>query len=272
MNLDYANLARKYNVGLILENATWRVSPDWLEKLGYAKDDLENINQKSIELLDDIREKYETEKCPIIFNASVGPRADGYKTDVRMSSEEAQTYHATQIGILSKTKTDMITGTTLNYPEEAIGMARAAKQLGMPIVISFTLEEDGKLVTGQTLQEAIQLVDKATNNTPLYYVINCAYPSNFAHIFRPEDKWSERIHGIKVLDDGNPIEFGTDNLALLYKLKNLNIFGGCCGTDYRTALSSSAVLYAANWFPQKYAYVITVEASNLLEILWFILS
>ncbi|CAF1341489.1 unnamed protein product [Adineta ricciae] len=244
----YADIARKYNIGLILENVTWRASPDWLSNLGYAEDDLVYVNQKSIEILDDIRTEYETEKCPIVFNASIGPRADGYKPGVLMSSEEAQTYHARQIEILSKTKADMITGTTMNYPEEAIGMVRAAKQVGMPIVISFTVEEDGKLATGQTLQEAIELVDRATDKTPLYYVINCAHPSNFAHIFHSGEDWSRRIHGVQgnaskkshaeldestELDDGNPPEFGADNRTLLYKLTNLNIFGGCCGTDYR---------------------------------------
>ena len=165
-----------------------------------------------------------------------------------MSPEEAQAYHATQINVLSQTKADMITGTTLNYPEEAIGIARAAKDVGMPVIISFTVENDGKLVTGQSLKEAIQLVDEATNNTPAYYMINCAHPSHFAHVLLPEEHWVRRIHAISgnaskkshaelnqsnELDDGNPQEFSIVNRALLYKLKNLNVLGGCCGTDHR---------------------------------------
>ncbi|CAF0849781.1 unnamed protein product [Rotaria sordida] len=244
----YANIARKYDVGLVLENASWRANPDWMKKIGYSDQDVVNVNRKSIELLYDIRNEYETENCPIVFNASIGPRGDGYNPTTLMSIEEAQAYHATQIGIISQTNADMITGVTLNYPEEAIGIAKAAKAVNIPAVISFTVEVDGKLSGGQTLKEAIELVDKVTQNSPVYYMINCAHPSNFEHVLIPGEAWVERIHsvkgnaskkshaeldGSKELDSGNPIEFAESTRALLYKLKNLNVFGGCCGTDYR---------------------------------------
>ena len=74
----FANMARKYNVGLILESATWRSNPDWLRKLGYSDDDIINVNRKSMEILCDIRDTYETEKYPMIINAAIGPRGDGY--------------------------------------------------------------------------------------------------------------------------------------------------------------------------------------------------
>jgi S-methylmethionine-dependent homocysteine/selenocysteine methylase len=136
----------------------------------------------------------------------------------------------------------------LNYPEEAIGIVRAAKQFHMPIIISFTVENDGKLSTGQSLKEAILLVDEATENGPEYYMINCTHPTYCQNLFLSEEDWTLRIHGIignaskmshqqldqsTELDEGNPIEFGEDNRQLLYKLKNLNVFGGCCGTDSR---------------------------------------
>jgi S-methylmethionine-dependent homocysteine/selenocysteine methylase len=244
----YVDIARKYNVGLLLESATWRAHPDCVQTLDYSEDDVINFNRKSIELLGDIRDQFETEKCPMVINACIGPRGDGYNPTVIMSPEQAQAYHAIQIGVFSQTKADMISAMTLNYPEEAIGIARAAKEVGMPVAISFTVEQDGKLATGQTVKEAIQLVDKATDNTPAYYMINCAHPSHFTHVLLPEEDWVRRIRGVecnaskkshaeldesKELDAGNPVEFGTDNRALLYKLKNLNVFGGCCGTDYR---------------------------------------
>ncbi|CAF2821438.1 unnamed protein product [Rotaria sp. Silwood2] len=244
----FVNIARKYDVGFILENATWRDNPDWMRKIGYSDQDVVNVNRKSIELLCNIRNEYETENCPIVLNASIGARGDGYNPLTMMSIEEAQAYHATQIGIISQTNADMITAMTFSYPEEAIGVAKAARAVDIPAVVSFTVRKDGRLPAGHTLQEAIELVDKATQNSPVYYMVNCAHPSHFEHVLIPGEAWAARIHsvkgnaskkthaeldGSKDLDSGDPVEFGENNRALLYKLKNLNVFGGCCGTDYR---------------------------------------
>ena len=242
----FVKIAQKYGVGVILSSPTWRASPDWLRKIGYSDQDIVQVNHKAIKILSDIRKEVETEKCPIVINGSIGPRGDGYNPTMFMSSDEAQKYHATQIGVISETDADMITAYTLNYPDEAIGITRACKEVGMPVVISFTVETDGKLATGQTLKEAIELVDKATLNTPAYYMINCAHPISFANVLVPGEAWLGRIHAVQgnaskkshaeldnsqELDAGDPVEFAKDNQALLYKLKNLNILGGCCGTN-----------------------------------------
>jgi S-methylmethionine-dependent homocysteine/selenocysteine methylase len=165
-----------------------------------------------------------------------------------MSADEAQQYHAAQIGVFSQTDADMVTAITMNYVEEAIGIARAAKAAGMPVVISFTVETDGKLPTGQTLKDAIERVDEATQRAPAYYMINCAHPHHFEDLPVAGEAWVERIRGIRAnastkshaelnesveLDAGNPVEFGRQHRALLDKLKNLNVLGGCCGTDHR---------------------------------------
>jgi S-methylmethionine-dependent homocysteine/selenocysteine methylase len=244
----FVDIALEFNIGLILESATWRASPDWIRKLHYSDEDLIYFNKKSIELLDEIRKEYEKENIPIVLNGCIGPRGDGYYSSTLMTPEQAQEYHSKQIKILSETNADMICAMTLNYPEEAIGIVRAAKQFHMPIIISFTVENDGKLSTGQSLKEAILLVDEATENGPEYYMINCTHPTYCQNLFLSEEDWTLRIHGIignaskmshqqldqsTELDEGNPIEFGEDNRQLLYKLKNLNVFGGCCGTDSR---------------------------------------
>ncbi|CAF1148619.1 unnamed protein product [Rotaria sordida] len=244
----YVRMARKYHIGFILQSVTWRANPEWMRKLGYPDEDIVKVNRQAIEFLYDIRNEYETEKSPIIISGCIGPRGDGYNPTVVMSTEQAQAYHAIQIGIISQTNTDVITAMTINYPEEAIGITRAAKAFGMPVVISFTVETDGRLPNGHTLKEAIELVDNATQNGPAYYMINCAHPICFAHVLNPEESWVARIHGVrgnastkshaelnecKELDSGNPVEFGEQNRALLFKLKNLNVFGGCCGTDHR---------------------------------------
>jgi S-methylmethionine-dependent homocysteine/selenocysteine methylase len=244
----YAALARKYDVGLILESATWRANPDWGRKLGYSDHELADLNRKAIGLLSEISNTYETEQSPIVISGCIGPRGDGYIPAAAMSAEEAQHYHQRQIDVFSQTDADLVTAITMNYVEEAIGIARAAEAAGMPVVISFTVETDGKLPTGQTLKEAIELVDEATQRAPAYYMINCAHPRHFEAVLAPDEAWTARIRGIRAnastkshaelnesaeLDEGDPLDFGQQHRALFGKLPQLSVFGGCCGTDHR---------------------------------------
>lgn len=165
-----------------------------------------------------------------------------------MSATEAQSYHSQQITAFSDTGADMVTAITMNYVEEAIGITRAAKSANMPVAISFTVETDGKLPTGQTLKAAIEQVDEATDGAPVYYMINCAHPTHFESTLAADAPWVERIRGLRAnasskshaelnesetLDVGDPAELGRQHRELLGKLKNLNVLGGCCGTDHR---------------------------------------
>ena len=244
----YAALAKRYEVGFILESPTWRANPDWGRKLGYSESALADVNGKAIELLYDIRKEFENEKTQMVISGCIGPRGDGYNPTNVMSAEEAQQYHAAQIQTFSEMGADMVTAITMNYVEEAIGIVRAAKSVGMPVAISFTVETDGKLPTGQTLKDAIESVDEATSKAPAYYMVNCAHPTHFEGVLAADESWSERIRGLRAnastkshaelnesaeLDEGNPVELGRQHRELLSKLKNLKVLGGCCGTDHR---------------------------------------
>ncbi len=153
-----------------------------------------------------------------------------------------------QITTFSLTETDIVSAYTINYSEEAIGITLAAKKVGMPVVISFTLETDGKLPSGQSLGEAIRNVDRETANGPLYYMVNCAQPTHFLHTLHREEPWSERIHAVRAnasckshaeldeaveLDSGDPVDLGKRYGELHKLLPHLHIFCGCCGTDHR---------------------------------------
>lgn len=244
----YALLARQYETGLILESATWRSSPDWGTRLGFTPESLAEINRSAIQLLWEIRKEFESERLPMVISGCVGPRGDGYVPDRVMSAQEAEAYHWDQIRTFSGTYADMVTAITMNYAEEAIGIAEASRKLGMPVAISFTLETDGNLPTGQTLKSAIEQVDAATSGYPAYYMINCAHPTHFEHILAEGGKWTERIRGIRAnashrshaelneasdLDMGDPVELGKQYARLKRRLPHLTVLGGCCGTDHR---------------------------------------
>jgi S-methylmethionine-dependent homocysteine/selenocysteine methylase len=142
----------------------------------------------------------------------------------------------------------MVTAITMNYAEEAIGIAGAAEAAGMPVALSFTVETDGRLPTGQSLAEAIERVDRATGGYPSYYVINCAHPTHFETILADAEPWARRIRGLRAnasrkshaelnesaeLDVGDPDELGEQSAALKRRLPELTVTGGCCGTDHR---------------------------------------
>ncbi len=251
----YASLANSDRVGIVLETPTWRANSDWAAKLGYSPEDLSEINRRSVALLEEVRERYETPETPIVISGCLGPRGDGYDPTNKMTVDEARDYHANQIAIFSETAADLVTAITMNYVEEAIGIAAAAKDAGMPVVISFTVETDGVLPTGQQLGQAIEEVDAATDSHPAYYMINCAHPTHFEAVLAGGEPWIRRIRGLRAnasrmshaeLDEAEELDRGDpDDLAARYsELRRgndqLTVLGGCCGTDHRHVAAISA--------------------------------
>ncbi|MDJ0648548.1 MAG: homocysteine S-methyltransferase family protein [Xenococcaceae cyanobacterium MO_188.B19] len=245
----YAQLAQKYEVGLILESPTWRASQDWGDKLGYSTAEMAAFNRQAIQLLQEIRDQYENKKTPMVISGCIGPRADGYNPTEFMNEPQAQDYHSAQIETFcSSPRADLVTATTMTYAEEAIGISRAAENAKIPVVISFTVETNGRLPTGQSLENAIEQVDDATNSFPLYYMINCAHPTHFETALPTAKRWSQRIHGLRAnasirshaeldeaeeLDTGNPVALAFHYQQLKTQLPSFNVLGGCCGTDHR---------------------------------------
>ena len=244
---DYINVAKDHHVGFILESATWRASQEWGDKLGYSAQQLADFNRKGIDLLQDIRSEYQGDIPHVVISGCMGPRCDGYSAERCMTVEEAEAYHRTQIATFRETEEDMIAAFTIPYSEEAIGIALAAEAEEMPAVISFTVETDGTLPAGETLKDAIEQVDAATDAAPVYYMVNCAHPTHFISVLGGEP-WTKRIRAVRAnastkshaeldqateLDEGNRIELGAQHLNLVGSLENLNVLGGCCETDHR---------------------------------------
>ncbi|GAB5518969.1 MAG: homocysteine S-methyltransferase family protein [Rhodothermales bacterium] len=243
----YLALAEQHNTGFILETPTWRTNPDWGQHLGYTTHQLEVINREAVAELVALREAWAERVAPLVISGCIGPRGDGYVVGNAMTPEEAHGYHCTQIATFAATAADMVTAFTLSYSAEAIGIALAAREANMPCVIGFTVETDGRLPSGETLQAAIEAVDAATDGTPAYYMVNCAHPTHFAHVLA-DAPWMRRIQALRAnastcshaeldeateLDAGNPVALGQEYAALVQRFPHLNVLGGCCGTDHR---------------------------------------
>jgi homocysteine S-methyltransferase len=242
---DYIALAQRRRVGLILDSPTWCANRDKASGIGYSGQRLREANRDAIRFISEMRDLYGD--APTVLNASIGPRDDAYEPERYMTANEAEVYHAEQIEVFADTNADMVSAFTLCYPEEAIGIVRAARRVGLPVAIGFTVETDGRLPNRLSLKDAIEAVDEATGKATAYYVINCAHPDHFSAVLT-DAQWMERIIGIvanasrrshaeldsaEELDDGDPLELGELFRKLRHRFPHLTIVGGCCGTDIR---------------------------------------
>jgi homocysteine S-methyltransferase len=256
----YLEEAGRRGCGFILDTATWRANPDWAAKLGHTAQDLARINRASVEFAQGLRDEFEKKGTPIVIEGVIGPRGDGYRPDVRMSIEEAREYHSAQIEQFRDAGADMVAAITMNYVEEGAGIALAAKECGMPVAISFTVETDGRLPSGDTLASAIESVDRVTGSAPAYYMINCAHPEHFAGELAGNGAWMHRIRGLRAnastkshaeldasteLDIGNPAALAQHYSDLRHRMGQLTVLGGCCGTDHRHLAAISDACLAA---------------------------
>lgn len=244
----YAQIAIRAGTGFVLESPTWRANASWGGRLGYTRADLELVNRSAIGLLEELREEIAPHVGACVVSGCIGPRGDGYAPGEAMSIEEAERFHAPQVETLAGTTADLVTAMTLTHVEEAAGVARAAEKAGIPCAISFTVETDGRLPSGESLGAAIERVDAATGSPPAYYMVNCAHPTHFEDVLEEGAAWTGRLWGLRAnasclsheeldrateLDDGDPDALGAQYAALLERLPHLTLLGGCCGTDHR---------------------------------------
>ncbi len=243
----YRDAANDNGMAFMLDTATWRANPDWAKVLGMTPVDILKVTADATAFAKELRDGWSADQL-ILINGVVGPQGDGYNPESFMTAAEADAYHGPQIAALAEAGADVVSAITMCYPNEAIGIARAAKANGIDCFISFTVETDGRLVSGHSLQEAIEMVDTATDEYPVFYMINCAHPDHFDGVVRTGAPWLSRIAGVRAnssrmsheeldnaeeLDAGNPAELATQYRDLTQVLPNLAVFGGCCGTDHR---------------------------------------
>ena len=240
----YARLASERGLGLVLEAPTWRASSRWGAELGLSESELERLNREAISMLAELRNRQQG--APVVISGNVGPQDDAYRPDTKLSADAAHDYHRRQLTTFADTEADMVCALTLTYAEEAVGIARAAAETGLPAAISFTVETDGRLPSGQPLAEAIAQVEE--DSPPAYFMLNCAHPTHFEHVLAGGEAWTERIRGLRAnasmlshaeldeaedLDEGDPDDLAARYVAVRERLPRLNVLGGCCGTDHR---------------------------------------
>lgn len=244
----HLDIAAARGLGFVLQAPTWRSNARWGSELGYAPADLDRLNRDAVALMRELRDEYAGRVEPMVVSGCVGPYDDGYRPAEMLGAAEAEAHHAPQIRIFADAGVDVVTAMTITYVDEAVGIVRAAVAAGVPVVISFTVETDGRLPSGASLADAVRFVDAATDAAAEYYMVNCAHPTHFAHVLAAGEGWTRRMGGIRAnastrshaeldapedLDDGDPVDLGARYRDLVPLLPGLRVVGGCCGTDHR---------------------------------------
>lgn len=239
---DYVAIARGHGAGLLLETPTWRANAAWGSELGYDAAALDRVNTAAVELVRAVLE--DADLAGIRVSGCIGPRGDGYIA-AGTDADEAAELHLPQVRSLADAGADLVHAMTLTEASEAIGVVRAARSVGIPVSISFTVETDGRLPDGSSLVEAIRAVDASAPAD--FYGLNCAHPSHVLAAI-DDEAWQERLTFFRPnastlshaeLDEMEELDAGdlpllvSSTRDLLARLPGVTVLGGCCGTDSR---------------------------------------
>lgn len=253
----HLSAAAEVAAGIVLETPTWRANADWGARRGYDAAALDRVNRDAVAFLRDLAS--EQHDLDVVVSGNVGPRGDGYSPDELLSPEDAEAYHGPQIESFAGAGADRVTMLTATHSGEAIGVVRAARKAGLPVVIAFTVETDGALPSGQPLAEAVVEVDEATGGAALHFGINCAHPDHFTATLDPTDPGTARLSLLRanasrmshaeldeaeVLDHGDPAELAAQYAELRRTFPHFEVLGGCCGTDVRHVRAIAAACIA----------------------------
>ncbi len=249
----YLDLARDHGVGFDVDTPTWRANADWAAQLGYDGAALAEVVLEAARFARGLADEVPGGRV----NGVVGPRGDGYVSGTEMTPEAAAAYHLPQLRALAAGGVDHASALTLTYPAEAVGFVRAATEAGLPALVSFTVETDGRLPNGTALRDAVELVETETGAAPVGYLVNCAHPTHLDGALS-SGPWLDRVVGLRAnastmshaeldaaeeLDAGDPADLGRRYRDLLEVLPAVALVGGCCGTDLRhvTAIAEACL-------------------------------
>eukprot|EP00736_Rhodelphis_marinus_P004398 Rmarinus@m.17292 len=247
---ELISTAQRHKLPVVIDCPTWRLSSSWCEKLGLGGD--EAVRSYTLKWLDEMWPLRDSGHVKLSFQ--VGPRGDGYVATEAMTVSEAQKYHSVAITAAASSPhaPDLFMAMTMTNSNEATGVALACASSNIPYIISYTVETNGLLPSGESLRHGVEAIEAATKEAglapPLYYMVNCAYPTHFQSVIR-DDKgpWLSRLRGLRCnassksheeldnateLDAGNPEELSALCCSVSKDLPYpLLLCGGCCGTD-----------------------------------------
>ena len=132
---------------------------DMKKHFGIDEEEWKKMYKDYVQYYDDLRTEYEKSipNCPPIVIEGLlipkGGHGDAFSLDTKMTIKEAEEYHGSTIKVFAEeTKVDFILVPLVTYSEEAIGILNAAAKFDLPVVISYTTEVNGDLISGEKVK------------------------------------------------------------------------------------------------------------------------
>lgn len=244
----YVDVAWAHGLPGIIGTPTFRASLRYVERAGRGGlDTVRRLNAEAAAFLSAIRAAGDHE--PIFIGGVIGPYGDAYTPDDCLGCQDAADYHAAQVAALVEAGVDFLFAATFPSIEEAHGAAIAMSVSGLPYAVSFVLGQDGRLLDGTRLQDAIERIDENVLPAPTHYSISCVHPTvarrALADLHAASSQAGARLREVKA--NGSPLT--PDQLIVLDHAESdepdtfgeamhrlgadfgISVLGGCCGTD-----------------------------------------
>jgi S-methylmethionine-dependent homocysteine/selenocysteine methylase len=239
---QYIRIAETYQLPIMLTTPTRRANKSNVTESNYK----ESIIHDNVAFLKELRDEFSGD---IYIGGLMGCKGDAYKGTEVLSISEAFEFHSWQAQLFQKANSDFLFAGIMPVLPEAIGMAKAMEATGLPYIISFMIRENGRLIDGTSIHDAIANIEDATTRKPICYMTNCVHPiilrKALSHSFNQTDLVREHFKGLQAnasplspeeldhsqeLKSSNPIQLA-EEMNKLRQQYDFKIFGGCCGTD-----------------------------------------
>jgi len=245
---QYVDIAVEHNLPILLFTPTWRANPERIASFGRSS--VSEINQLAVEFLKNVRRRYSSFQDNIFIGGLIGCKGNAYKPEEALSTSDAILFHEEQVEALKSAGVDFIQAATLPALTEAVGIATLLAEKEIPDLISFITRPDGNILDGTPLYKAMETIDKVVSPKPTSFMVNCVHPALFhKSLENQHDKLSyvlSRLAGLQAnaaamspeeLDEMDHLESDTpynfaDSMLKLHTHFNLNLLGGCCGTNF----------------------------------------
>jgi S-methylmethionine-dependent homocysteine/selenocysteine methylase len=230
----------------IITTNTYGVIRSDLAKVGF-EDRFAELNTLACTLAQEARDTVER---PVLIAGSLPPLQGSFRPDLVGTYDEIEPLYQEQAEILAP-YVDLLLCETMSSAEEGRAAASAACQTGLPVWVSWTLNEDqsGRLRSGETIAEAMD----ALSDLPVTgYLVNCCLPESITaavpHLAAPGARvvggYANTFHKIPqgwTLDGDKPTDGSLDLRSDLdpesyvthvadWLEAGANLVGGCCGT------------------------------------------
>lgn len=245
---QYIDVAAAHSLPIMIGTPTRRSNP---ERIAASKHHHRKVIRDSVLFLKDIRAKHGSDHSPILIYGLMGCKGDAYRPVQILSIQDAFLFHAAQAHEFKDAGADCLFAGIMPALTEAVGMAQAMASTQLPYIISFMIRDNGMLLDGTPISEAIRVIDGSTCQKPLCYMANCVHPSIlYRALASPKNSNTHeitRFAGIQAnaspltpeeLDGSDEIaadapEALAHSMSKLLEYPQMKIFGGCCGTDQR---------------------------------------